>query len=433
VNFAATLFAGGRIVYHYGAGNKNLGVSGRLAGCSNSSPMVGLALGNETFGQFAFTHDGAGTLENARQVVWEPPFANQGGPVGVLESPAPGATVSDLLTVSGAAWDADPGMAVRRVDILIDGFPFPPAATGQINAGFCNAQRVPGCPFVGFFRQLNIRALGLKAGRHTIQVRATNWRGVMETFPAEPVEFHVGPGESGGVSGALEEPSNGAVVSGTFPVVGHVLSQTLRIAGVDVLLDGINYGRPPLNVARTDVCGPIQNRSTTCPAPGFRFNMNTRSSALPVADGAHTLQIRVQDESGRFTMLPEQPLAITVANGGGGSPRGVADSPRTNERLRGVVRFSGYAYDPGGRITNVTLFVDGSAFSNVPYGQPRPDTCTALTGVAACPNIGFAIDFDTRRLPDGPHVIGFSATNDQGTAVRFPVEVANGVNVFVEN
>jgi hypothetical protein len=147
------------------------------------------------------------------------------------------------------------------------------------------------------------------------------------------------------------------------------------------------------------------------------------------------MQIRVLDETGRFTLLPDQPVPFSVKNGPQTPPIGSITSIKPDDRLSGVVQVTGYAYSPGGTISasGVVLLVDGSSFSTAQYGLPRPVECGTLTGVAACPNIGFSVNLDTRFLSNGNHVIGVRITNSAGISVVVPNVVRNGMNVVVNN
>ena len=94
---------------------------------------------------------------------------------------------------------------------------------------------------------------------------------------------------------------------------------------------------------------------------------------------------------------------------------------------------SGFAYDPDGRVTSVLLLVDGLSYGTIPYGRPRPEVCAFLQGVAACPNIGFEMEFDSRRLSNGTHVVGVGLVDDRGATVVIPDQVLSGMNVLVQN
>jgi hypothetical protein len=433
LNFAATLFADGRIVFQYGGGNMNLAAGGQGGGlgCPTTTVTVGLSNGHETFVQLPGTHDGAGTLEDAPVIIWEPPYANLGGPVAELELPKAGENAEGIIIVQGIAYDADPGARLRRIDILIDGRAITTAAFGLPRTDYCAQNRLTQCPGVGFRRVLDPTLLNIAPGTHTIQLRATNQRGVMYTFPEESRTFTVAPGPANLPTGAIESPASGAEVSGAITVRGYAGAVNLLISGVDVLIDGITYGRALYGSSRADICASFA--AAGCPGIGFTFSLDTRSGSIPVSNGSHTLQIRVQDESGRYTLLPEKPVAFTVKNDKTDPPKGVLVAPTQNQVLSGTVRITGHAWDPDGRITSVRLLIDGFVAATVPYGKPRPDECAALPDVPACPNIGFELDFDTTRLPNGPHTIAILVANDRNILYEFPRIVSDGINVIVKN
>jgi len=66
-------------------------------------------------------------------------------------------------------------------------------------------------------------------------------------------------------------------------------------------------------------------------------------------------------------------------------------------------------------------------------GQPRPEVCAALTGIAACPAIGFEGEFNTKTLSNGLHRIGVRFFDNNGASVVVPRTTNGGANVFVEN
>jgi hypothetical protein len=203
---------------------------------------------------------------------------------------------------------------------------------------------------------------------------------------------------------------------------------------VDLLIDGLTYPGAAYGAARADICSALPAPAPpNCPTVGWTLVLNTRTGPVPLPDGAHSMQLRVQDEAGRYTLLPDQPIPFTVNNGPQPRPAGALTSIKPNEVLSGIVNVSGYAYSPGGRVTSVVVVVDGSGLAAAQYGQPRPQECASLPEVSACPNIGFSVNFDTRLLTNGDHVIGVRITNDAGLSVIVPDQVRNGMNVVVDN
>ena len=92
-----------------------------------------------------------------------------------IDSPAPGATVSGTVTVSGWAIDNDSavGTAIGSVRVLVDGTSMGTATYGASRPDVCAAYPGrPGCPNVGFTYSLNTATLA--SGSHTITVTATD-------------------------------------------------------------------------------------------------------------------------------------------------------------------------------------------------------------------------------------------------------------------
>jgi hypothetical protein len=115
------------------------------------------------------------------------------------------------------------------------------------------------------------------------------------------------------------------------------------------------------------------------------------------------------------------------------APRGFLTSPANGQRVSGTLLVWGWAWDPDGKIESVQLLADGFVRATVPYGDTRPGQCEALPDVPACPNIGFAFEFNTRTLLNGPHVLGIRVTDDRGKSVVIPQNAMNGTTIIVEN
>ncbi|MBI3207314.1 MAG: M36 family metallopeptidase [Candidatus Solibacter usitatus] len=430
VNVATTLFSDGRIQFRYGAGNKSLATGGQSAGgCPTGAPTVGISNGHESFVQLGI-HDGGGNLENAPPITWHPPFANLGGSDGVVELPAVGQAVEGIIDVQGIAYESELSLGQPRLDILIDGRAVTSTTPTLPRPDYCRTATVPRCPNVGFRRALDPASLNILPGPHTLQIRATNWRGTTTGFPPEPVAFVLSDKPGRLPVGAIEAPRSGETISGTVTVRGYAYAKDLLVSAVDILIDGVTYGRAQYGVVRTDICGTT-SPGANCNTVGFQFNLNTRTGSIFLSNGNHTMQMRVQDESGRYTVVGDA-VSVTVNNENTGPSRGVLVSPRPNDVLSGTVRITGHAWDPAGRITSAVLVVGGFGYL-MNYGRPRPEECAALPGIPACPNIGFEYDLDTRRLPNGPQILSIRLTNDRGTVTTFPLVNSDGINVFVRN
>lgn len=436
VNFAARLHRNGRIEFFYGTGNKNLVSGSQFFNCPAAAPTVGISSGEESFAQLAITHDSQGSLENAPRIVFDPP-SPLGGPTAILEAPVSGDTVKGILRGRGIVHDSQADVLIRRVDVLVDGIA---RTTAQFvnRADFCRATPVSGCPFVGFTFTLDTAALGLAPGVHRLQLRATSSRGAVTQFPEQPVEITVEAAETQ-VYARIEVPEEGAEVSGRTPVTGYVALSDARVSIIEVIVDGINFGIGGYGITRAAVCAELPPNTPGCPRIGFSVNLTTTEQNLgsfPLSNGPHTLQIRARDEFGRYHIFPPAPVRFTVNNEANESPRGVLTSPSPNERVRGVMAIRGHAWDPDGRVERVRVFIDDilyAATAPIRYGDPRPEACTALQNVAACPNIGFEGEFDTRRLANGLHSLRVIITDDKGRNTDVPNVLSGGVNFFVEN
>jgi len=148
-------------------------------------------------------------------------------------------------------------------------------------------------------------------------------------------------------------------------------------------------------------------------------------------NGPHQLRLRLIDATGRFTLLPAR--TIVVDNPVNLPPDGALTAPVNGDRVSGTMRVTGHAFDPDGRVTQVQLLIDGGAVAALPYGQPRQEVCAGLTGITACPAIGFEGEFNTKTLSNGLHRIGVRFIDNNGAAVVVPRTTSGGINVFVEN
>ena len=430
VNFSAVLYDDGRILYQYGSGNNNL-VGTTILGCNSTTPVVGISAGRDSYQLRYFDYDGLPYLERAPSILIDPPFNTPSEPVVRIETPESNGSYSGVLTVRGIAYDPD--VRITRLDLLIDGTARGMIQINQLRTDICSAEQLRGCPGIGFIRQIDLTAFDLKPGSHSLQIRATNSRGAFMTYPPEPIRFNFEGGQARRPVAAIEMPAEGAALSATTPIRGYAYAEDLRISVVAVLIDGINYGTAQYGLRREDICGSLPNRPPNCPNVGFQFNLNTTRGAVQLPNGKHTLQIRVTDEAGRFTTLPEQPITITINNTENAVPRGQITSPLPNAKLSGTVKISGWAYDPDGTIQSVDFVVGLRLIKTLQYGVPSPDVCATLPDVAACPNIGFEGEFDTTLLPNGQHLLFVRVGDNQGRLLQLPDPTYVGMTITIEN
>lgn len=425
VNFAATLHSDGRIEFRYGKGNTDLTGASTPAACGQA-PVVGISPGRDSLVAAA----PAPVFAERATLRWDPPFGASSMPAAVLETPRPGDSVHDVLRVSGVAYDTS--SPITRLDVLVDGVKLASPAVSLQRPDYCARENVPGCPRIGWSAMINTS--NFEPGEHNVQVRVTNSRGAFADYPERPLVFRVEPGASRLPSGRLESPPEGAVVSGQLMVSGYALSPDVRVLSVDTLIDGVTYGPTAYGIRREDVCAALDPRPPGCPGVGFQLALNTRSAVPPLSDGEHRIQVRVRDEAGRYTLIPAEPVSFRIGNGARPAVSGAITSIQPGDTLAGTVEIAGYAYAAGGSIRSATLFVDDVLnYGSVPYGQPREDVCGGLSGVDACPNVGFSISFDTTRLENGPHTLSILVTTNTGDAVRIPLYGTPVLSVIVKN
>jgi hypothetical protein len=436
VNFAVTLFENGEIRFAYGSGNQNL-VNGRpIAGCNATTPLVGISrgIGNAPlFSGLAFRRP---NFKDAEPITWVPASGNATNPIVRLESPAVDESAKGILNIRGVIYEEDPIIAdsvLITANILIDGVFQGTATTGVSRTDICGRERLPGCPFVGFQRSIDLKTAGLKPGSHTFQIRAVNAKGGYQDYPAKPLSFTIEDGDGGLPKGAIEATPEGTEWTGPVNLRGFAYSTTSRVRFVDILIDGIAYTRATYGLARTDVCAAEAAGATNCPAIGWVAAVNTPTVGLVLPNGPHTLQIRITEDNGRVSVLPESPIGVVIKNAGNTPPQGVVTEPSNAQVVSGTINVSGYAWDADGRVSAAILLVDNVQRANLRYGSARPEVCTALNDVPACPNIGFDGTFDTRILSNGSHRLGVLLVDNAGASVTIPGITTAGMNITVNN
>lgn len=424
LNFAATLFYDGRIQFHYGPGNTGLDAAANPNYCG-PAPSVGISPGHDSY-----TFDTSLPYYTNLLVKYDPPFGNNTLPVVTIETPVAGGSANDVLTVRGLAYDA--GSPIYRVDVLIDGVKRASVRPTVARPDACAAASLPGCPAVGYVANITTAAIG--AGEHALQIRVTNTRGGLVDFPEQPLMFKVESGTARLPFGKIESPAEGEEVTGMLEVSGYAAANDLRVTLVDTLIDGITYGPTTYGYSRAAVCAALSPRPLNCNAIGFGLYLDTTAAVPPLANGPHVIQMRVRDETGRYTLVPDTPVNFTIKNAPLQSLMGSFTSIKTGDTLSGIVTIVGHAYLPDGQILAGTLVVDSTyGYGSVSYGSGRPEVCASLPDVAACPRIGFTYNLDTRRLGNGPHTLSVAFFDMDGALYYLPATGQPVLSVVVNN
>lgn len=184
-------------------------------------------------------------------------------PSVAITSPAPGATVSGTLTVSGTA--AETGGSISQVQVSVDGGT-PVTATGTSSWS------------------ASIDTTQLSNGQHTITATATDASGLTATTE-EPIEVS---NSAATPSVSITQPAAGSTVSGTVPVSGTASETGGTISQVQVSADG---GSP---VTATGTSSWSASIDTT-----------------QLSNGAHTITATATDAAGVTATASE---SVTVDN-----------------------------------------------------------------------------------------------------------------------
>ncbi|MGD0047050.1 MAG: SBBP repeat-containing protein [Bryobacteraceae bacterium] len=218
-------------------------------------------------------------------------------PTAHIDAPAPGSTVSGMVTVAGWAIDnaSTVGTAINSVQVIVDGTAVGNATYGVNRPDVCAAYPIrPGCPKVGYSYSLNTATL--TAGAHTITVTAAD-----SASPADTASVSVTVTVTAGTAAVIptvhiDLPASGATVSGTVTVAGWAIDNAstkgTAIGSVQVLVDGTTVGTATYGASRPDVCAAYPGRPG-CPNVGFSYSLNTAT----LASGSHTIMASATDSA----------------------------------------------------------------------------------------------------------------------------------------
>ena len=324
-----------------------------------------------------------------------------------IDTPAGGATISGMVTISGWAIDNtnSVGTGISSVQVTVDGVAVGFATYGVPRPDVCVVfpGRV-GCPNVGYTYQLNASALGI--GPHTITVSATDSDATPDTGSAS-VQVNV---TTPPPAVYIDAPAPGSGISGTVYILGWAIDNTgtigTAISSIQVKVDGVVVGTATYGVPRPDVCNAYPGRPG-CPDVGFTFTLNTGL----LSPGPHVITVSATD-SDQTPDVGSASVMVTVAVT---PPTVVIDVPAPGSSVSGFTMAYGWAIsNTSVPISSVRVRVDGAFVGDAVYGTSRPDVCKVFPGRPGCPNVGFSYQLDTTVLTPGSHTLAISATDSDG-------------------
>ena len=363
-------------------------------------------------------------------------------PIGGIDFPSEGQTVSGIVRVSGFVLDFK---TVDRVELLVDDVLVNRADTDlprpdvlEIFPTYFNSAT----PQPGFLTSFLARGV-YSDGPHTIAVRVTE-SGTQQQFNIGTVHVVVDGSANQAPFGYIDTPGPAGLEGalGSFPVTGWALDD-VEVDHVDFLVDGqimagavgrgdpssAIYGttRPDVQAAFPDVPNSLYS--------GFQANIDTTQ----LINGLHVLSVRVTDNEGASRDIGERTIQVNsigqnlapfgaidfpldkaslfCSSIGGGIP-----SPCTPDICGGILTniVAGWALDVGsaldrGQVSYVELLLDGQILANTRtscvqlgqtlvncYGVNRPDVARSYVGYVNADNAGFLFSFALVRDADNP-------------------------------
>ena len=301
-------------------------------------------------------------------------------PTVYIDSPAPGATVSSVVTVSGWALDnaTAVGTAISSVKVKVDGTIAGTATYGISRPDVCSAfPGRPGCPNVGYSFSLNTAAL--TPGTHTLMVAATDSDGTPDT---------------GSASISIVVPSSGSVISVSNATVGQGLQVPVNItfapvvgltAGATMCPDGpgdpgcmtVTTNNPSLIMLK----GPGNSSVTsfTFPVPAGTANLEILVQAVSMASAGTTATITAS-----FPGYGSSTATITYANSGIviSGPNGIGGSFNTSQGVQTTLTVFAAQLDSSGLFVEQEEVISSTNLS-VPIASASPNIGTVSPGLVS--------------------------------------------------
>jgi hypothetical protein len=354
-------------------------------------------------------------------------------PIGVIDQPRQGQTVSGVVKVSGWVLDFN---AIDKIELLVDGTlanradtNLPRADVLEVFPTYFNSAT----PNPGYVTSFLVSPSLFPDGPHLITIRVTE--SSQATTIIGPTTVIVDNTINQGPFGYIDIPGPAGVegANGSFPVSGWALDNE-DVDHIDFLMDGqivagaVGRGLPSTAIygtTRPDVAAAFPDVPNSL-YTGFQANIDTTK----LINGIHPLAVRVTDNQGASRVIGTRTVQI-INNGANLPPFGQIDfpldksslfcttidvvipSPCTPEEcglvLTNVV--AGWALDVGarldhGQVSYVELLLDGAILANTRtdcvqvgsalvncYGINRPDVARNYSGYVNADNAGFLFSF----------------------------------------
>ena len=381
------------------------------------------------------------------------------GPIGVLDTPTTGQTVSGVVPVSGWVLDF---AGVDKVELWVDGAVRSRAETNiprpDVIAVFPDYAASP-TRDPGFATSFNARSLAV--GPHLVSIKVTETGNATVIDLATVSVFVATAGANQAPFGNIDSPEDSQRgISGSFPVFGWAADDSGVINHIDILVDGkivagaVGTGLPSsaiYGLPRPDVFALFPDVPNSLNS-GFVANVDTTA----FVDGMHVISARAFDNQGSSNLLGTRVVQI-VNNGSNLPPFGFLDLPLDKASIvcgptvstpctpetptppppctvspcfppgpvgqppvpvsfyKNVV--AGWALDVGsrldpGQVSYVELLIDGEIIANTRrdcvradtvlancYGVNRPDVARAYPGYVNADNSGFLFLFALQQDP----------------------------------
>jgi len=275
---------------------------------------LGIAAGSHTIQIRAANSRGAWKNFPDQPVALTVTAGQSRSPVGAIETPVSGTTLTGSTTVRGYVYATD--IRIVAVDVLVDGTTYGAAVYGVRRDDICGTlnPRPVNCPNVGFSFSLNPTSgmALLSNGTHALQVRARDESGRLTLISDTAVSIVVNNPSNVAPQGVLLNPAPNQTVSGTIKIWGWAWDPDGIVQQVRLLIDGFNLQVLSYGDERSEQCATLPDVKA-CPNIGFWGDFDTSA----ISNGTHQIGVQIIDSAGNAVVIPRlssDGMKITVRN-----------------------------------------------------------------------------------------------------------------------